>query len=255
MAEENKQVQGEEGEVNEEGQPIIPGTNYKTPEEAAKGFENLKALSDRQGNELGQLRKQLEETQGTISQMQQSQTKSQAEQGPDYEAEVSKIYEQMESLDPMDDGFSKSIVKLTKQANSLEAKAAEQRALNAAAEKFQQQLSERDQQESYRQFYEANPDFQAPEMQAKIKDYLAKDRTGLSDPLVAYREVQRDEAMAKAAEFEEKLAEASRLLELKQGKNETGKVVSGHSSGTKQKQPKLKGADLDAAMRDSLASV
>lgn len=246
---------GGEGEGEGNDEPIIPGTTYRTPEEAAKGFNELKTFADRQGNEIGELRSQLEETQAAIEQMRTTQTEKQAaESKVDYDAELSKIYEEMANLDDMDDNYKGQMVKLSQKANQLSRQAAREEAKNAAADDFKKALEERDQQQAYQQFYEQNPDFNTPEMQQRIKQQIAKDKTGMSDPLVAYREIQRDDAVAKAQELETELAEAKRLLDLKGGTDSTGKVVAkGQAPGDAQKtkQEKLTGADLDAKMREA----
>ena len=87
----------------------------------------------------------------------------------------------------------------------------------------------------------------------RIQERLANDQTGMSDPMVAYREIQRDDIAARATELEEENAEIKRLLELKKGEESTGKVVTkGQSPQQKTKQPKATGADLDKGMQEAL---
>ena len=233
-------------------EPYIPGTSWKTKDEAAKGIANQKEFIDKQGNEIGQLRSQVQEAQKAIEQMQKSQTDTQAAASKtDYDAELNTIYEQMEQLDDMDDNYKKDMMALTRKANQLSQKAAEERAANKAAEQFQKTLDERDQQQAYQQFYDANPDFTDPQMQQRIQDHLAKDKTGLEDAMTAFRTIQRDDAAARVAELEKEVAEKNRLLEIKEGAAGTEKVMTkgqSNAEAARTKQPKLSGADLDAEM-------
>ncbi len=258
MAEETKgQVENQENQSSEE-ESYVPGTPWKTKEEAAKGIANQKELIDRQGNELGQLRQQMQETQQTVEKMQNQQTEAQkAESQTDYDAELSSIYEQMEQLDDMDDNYKKDMMALTKQANELSRKVAEERAANKAAEQFQKTLQERDEQQAYQQFYEQNPDFTDPQMQQRVQDFLSKDKTGLEDPMTAFRGVKLDDAMARVADLEKELAEKNRLLGVKEGEEVTKSVTTkgqNQTEAAQTQQPKLSGADLDAAMLEAARS-
>jgi len=70
---------------------------------------------------------------------------------------------------------------------------------------------------------------------------------------VAYRESQRDDAAQAAAGLEEENVELKRLLDLKKGEEETGKVVTKTGSlQQKTKLPKTTGADLDNGMQEAL---
>ena len=122
---------------------------------------------------------------------------------------------------------------------------------------MKKELSDRDQKAQTKAFYDANPTFNTPEMQGRIKDYLANDRTGMSDPLVAFREIERDDARAQLKQISDQNAEMQRALDLVKGKNETGKViVKGQSPQGVTKQPNnLTGRDRDAAMAEALAKL
>jgi hypothetical protein len=237
----------------EEAQPLVPGTNYRTPEDVARGYSELKGVLDRQGAELGSLR--------AIAQEYQSMKQSQQQQAPaeppppDYESEVAAVYEQMDKLDPLDDNYHKAVVQLNKRAADLKAASAEQRALQKAQEMFKRELDARDQQTVYQSFHEENPDFKTPEMQMAIRERMSQDRTGMIDPLVAYREIQRDNAVAQLQDLQTRYAEAERLLNLRDGANRTGKVISG-GSATKQQtnEPRLTGSALDAKLLDVFRS-
>jgi len=245
-------AQGAPGE--EQAQPYL-GT-WKTREAAEEGFTNMKKLFDQQANELGMLRKQTDFLQRTLEEA-KGQPKAKAEpqkpQGPDYEQQLTDLQKTIAELDPDEPTYHKDLSKLIAQSNRLAAQRATQEALTAAQAEFKRTLDERDMQAVHKDFYKQNPDFNTPEMQMRIQEYLSQDQTGMSDPLVAYREIQRDDAMRKAQELETALAEKERLLALKAGEAQTGKVVTkGQSPQMKTKQTKATGADLDRGMYDAL---
>jgi len=243
------------GELQE--QPYL-GT-WKTREAAEEGFNNMKKLLDQQGNELGTLRKQTDFFQKQMSGMQQGQQQQlqkQEAQGPDYSKELKAIEKQMTELDPDEPDYNKQFAKLFAASNQIVAQSATQQALTAAQQEFKKALDERDVQSMHKNFYKENPDFNTPEMQMRIQEYLGQDQTGMSDPVVAYREIQRDDAMAKVAEYEQAISEKDRLLALKKGGESTGKVVTkGQSTQQQTKQPKARGADLDRGMMEVLQNM
>ena len=245
--EDGTQQQGEE-------QPYL-GT-WKSREAAEEGIQNLQKLLDQQGNELGTLRKQADYFMKNQQQAQQPKQQEQKAQGPDFGKELKAIEKQMQELDPDDPDYNKQFASLFSASNQIVSQQATQTALQAAQQEFKKALDDRDVQTMHKNFYRDNPDFDTPEMQMRIQEYLAKDQTGMSDPVVAYREIQRDDAMAKLAEKEAALAEKERLLQLKAGADSTGKVVTkGQSTQQQTKQPKARGADLDRGMMEALQRV
>ena len=245
------------GQDSDTGQPAEQQSYlgpWKSKEAAEEGFANMKKLMDQQGNELGMLRKQTEYlmNQGQQSQQPQPQRQEQGDPAPDYGKELKNIEKQIQELDPDEPDYNRNLAKLITQSNQIASRDATQRALSAAQEEFRRELDDRDVQTMHKNFYRDNPDFDTPGMQMRIQEYLQNDQTGMSDPVVAYREIQRDDAMAKVAEYEQQLAEKERLLQLKAGEEATGKVVTkGQSPGQKTKQPKAQGADLDKGMLDA----
>ena len=225
---------------------------WKTKEAAEVGMQNMQSLLDNQGNELGGLRKQVD----FLQQQPKAPAKAapaEEETGPDYGAEMKAVQKQMSELDPDDPEYSKEMGKLVVASNAIAAKDATQKAVAASKAVFKAELDERDAQAMHRSFIDSNPDFNTPEMQFRIQEKIDKDQTGMSDPVSAYREIQRDDAMAKLAVSEEANTEKDRLLGLKQGENETGKVVTkGQSTQQKTNQKKAVGADLDAGMLEAL---
>jgi len=260
MAEQNLQ------KVNEPPKPNEPMTDTKAPDEpflgtwkskeaAEEGLANLQKVLDSQGNELGTLRKQTEFFQKQMEQMnaKPKETPKEAPKGPDYAQEMKAVQKQLAELDPDEPGYQDKQTKLVMQSNQIAAQQATEQALTAAQAEIKKALDERDVQTMQNSFYEQNPDFNTPEMQMRIQEYLNNDKTGMSDPMVAYREIQRDEAMAAKAQLEEETAELRRLLNLKKGEDATGKVVTkGQSPQQKTKQPKATGADLDRGMMEAL---
>ena len=162
----------------------------------------------------------------------------------------------MAKLDSADENYNKDMLSLMNKSNTLSRKAQHEETMAAATSAFKKELDERDTKSTHNAFYRDNPDFNTPEMQMQIKEQLANDQTGMSDPLVAYREIQRDVAMGKATQLEEENAELKRLANVSEGAQKTGKVVvTDGQSATPTPQPKLSGADLDKAMLDALQNV
>jgi hypothetical protein len=229
---------------------------WKTKEAAEEGLSNLQKILDSQGNELGTLRKQTEFFQRQLEGLQQTQAKPKPEapKGPDYGQELKAVQKEKASLDPDEPGYQAAMAKLDAKALSLVREQTKQEVLLAAQAEFKNALDERDIQSMHKDFYRQNPDFSTPDMQMRIQEYLANDQTGMSDPMVAYREIQRDDALAERARLEQENAEIKRLLDLKKGEELTGKVVTKGQSPAQQqtKQPKATGADLDRGMMEAL---
>jgi len=240
-------------EVDENG--FIPGTSYKSVSDLIKGHTDLKGKFDAQGNELGSLRKQTETLATTLKDTltKKDQPADPAKKTADYDTELSTVEDQIKKLDPMKENYQETLADLVKKATKLSAQSQHEKTLSAAGELMKKELTERDVKAQTKAFHDANPTFNTPEMQTRIKEYLAKDKTGMSDPLVAFREIERDDIAAKATVLETENAEMKKALALQQGKESTGKVVTkGQSPGAATKSPKLTGKDLDNAMMGSL---
>lgn len=229
---------------------------YKTKADAEAGLTELNSKLGSQGSELGAIKKQVEFFQ---NQLERAQTQPKAEpkeapQGPDYGKEMKTIQDKITQLDPDEPGYQKDLGKLIMASNQLATQQATDKTLSMAQAQFKEALDERDIASTHKDFFRDNPDFNTPEMQMRIQENLANDRTGMSDPMVAYREIQRDDAAQEAAAVKEENAELKRLLALKAGENETGKVVTKGQSSTQQKtkQPKATGAELDKGMQGAL---
>ncbi len=227
----------------------LEGTPFKSGEEAAKGYLNLKALHDAQANELGTLRK-FAETVAPIVQQHMSKTEAPAAapQAPDYETEIMGVQQKIQELDPMADNYQKELAALLATSNKLVAKAQHEKTLSTAQELFKKELSERDARAARTEFNKNNPSFNTPDMQLRIKDFLANDKTGMHDPMSAYFQIQKDDLAAENAEMK-------KTLELVKGKENTGKVVVKGQAGQPPTKPqKATGADLDARMAAALAT-
>lgn len=235
--------------------------SWKTKEDAAEGLKNLQAKLSEQGAEAGDLRKQMEDGQSLMQEMQEklnvaeqsNRQKASDDQAAGLVSEQDKINKQISDLDPVDEGYSQKLMKLIGKSNALTAQQQHEQTLGAATQAFRKELDERDVQSAHRAFNEQNPEFSTPEMQAKIKEYIAKDKTGMSDALVAFREIQRDDAAMQLQEISKQNAELMERLNLKKGTDETGNVII-KSQGTQESKPqiKLKGADRNKGMMDIL---
>lgn len=248
--------------VGEDG--FIPGTTYKSVDELLKGHQALKEKFDSQGNELGEVRKAHEglksqaETLATVLKEQLNKgTIAEPTKTIDYGAELVNIEKQIQELDPMAADYQRTLASLVAKSNKISALDQHEKTLSAAGELMRKELTERDVKLAQETFYRENPTFNTPEMQAKIREYIARDKTGMSDPLSAFREIQRDEIAAEAKRLAEENAEFKRLIDLNKGKTEAGTVVvktqgSGQQTETKSK---VTGKDLDMGMLSILKSM
>lgn len=236
--------------------------SWKTKADAAEGLKNLQTKLSEQGNLANTLRAQLESSQAAIqdlhSKLQGIEAGKQAgaaeEADKALQAEQKKITEQIKGLDPVDEDYSSKLVSLINKSNALAAQRQHQETLAAATNTFKKELDERDIRNAQQEFYRKNPDFATPEMQAQIKQYMDKDETGMSDPLVAYREIQRDMAVKRAQELEAQNLEMQNLLNLKKGTDETGTVIQKGqgNQGGQTKPKKVTGAERDKGMLNVL---
>jgi hypothetical protein len=235
--------------------------SWKTKEDAEEGLNNLHGKLSEQGKEVGELRGQFEESQTLFSEI-QSKVASDREAGKkeasDNEAdglakEQGEINKQIGDLDPVDEGYSAKLSTLIAKSNKIAAQGQHSKTLSAATAAFRQELDDRDVRSAHQSFDGANPDFKTPEMQKRIKEYIAADTTGMTDALVAYREIQRDDVTAKSTELTTQNEELMKRLDLKKGTDETGTVIL-KSQGTQDPKPQTKttGADRNKGMQDVL---
>ncbi len=248
-------------ELDENG--FIPGTTFKTVGDLLKGHLNLKEMSDKQANELGTVRKEhegLKNTTDTLASVLKETLNKGQQQGNkdtktvDYGAELAAVEKQILELDPMADDYQKTLASLVSKSTKLAAADQHEKTLSAAGKMFKDELSERDVKAAQDTFYRENPTFNTPEMQARIKERIAGDKTGMLDALAAYRELQRDDVAAEKDRLAAENAEMKRLVELNKGKDEAGKVITkGQSTGQQHtKTAKATGKDLDAGMMAAL---
>lgn len=248
-------VENADQEAQEQG-PYLG--NWKTREQAEEGLQNLQKLLDSQGNELGSLRKQTELLSSRMNQQPQGQPKAEPEQpkGPDYGKEMAAIEAQLAELDPDEPDYTKQLGKLVAKSNALTAEMATQRALDAAQQKFSETLNQRDVQSMQQKFYESHPDFQDPETQMAVDQFLQSDRTGMHDQLSGYFAVKEQSASQGLQEAQARIADLEERLNIAGGQNDVGKVVTkSQAPRQKTKTTKATGADLDQGMMEALQRV
>jgi len=245
------------GVVTLDEKGFIPGTSYKNLDDLVKGHLSLKEMSDKQANELGETKKGyagLQSQAETLANLlkenltRQDKAATKPEPTDDLGKQMAAVKNELKSLDPVQEDYVSKQAELVDRLANLAAASQHEKTLSAAGKMFKDELSERDVKASQQKFYDENPTFNTPEIQARIREYIAKDRTGMSDPLSAFREIQRDDiAVAAQAALDENV-ELKKRLNLAKGTEETGKViVKGQSPGqSKTNQPKLTGKDLDA---------
>ena len=99
--------------------------SWKTKEDAAEGLKNLQSKLSDQGSEAGTLRKQVEDGQLLMDEMQTKLTaaeKAGEERASDQDkntvkSEQDKINQQITDLDPVDDDYSKKLMTLMGKSN------------------------------------------------------------------------------------------------------------------------------------------
>lgn len=249
-----------------EGDPgVIPGTTFKTQDELVKSYTELQAKLGSQGSELGQVRKDHAALKGqaeTLAQiLKENLAKGKVEpeqKGVDYTGQLKEVKTQLEGLDPMAADFSKTQAKLISKLTNIVAMDQHEKTLKAATDSasslLKKELGDRDAKASQEKFYQQNPGFKTPEMQAKIKDFMANDATGMHDPMSAFFQIQRDEVSAQFKTVSDQNVEMQKRLDLAKGTDSTGKViVKGQSPGQQQtKIPIPTGKDVDIGMKAAL---
>lgn len=248
--------------AEEEGKTTVEGAveenfigTFKDKVAAEEGWANLEGKLASQGNELGDVRKQGETDRQTINDLQNQllQTKQPAsEPAQDYGKEKSAIQKELSKLDTVDADYHKDMLTLTNKLATVVAQEQHEKTLTAATTAFTKELDERDVKATHKAFYKDNPDFDTPEMQARIKEQIASDGTGMSDPLVAYREIQRDDAMQQAAQAVEENTKLKELANLKKGTDATGKVFTDTGQITAKQTKTMTNAERDAAMMEAV---
>lgn len=226
--------------------------NWQTKEAAEEGLQNMQSKMDLQGNELGALRKQVELSQQLLDEARNQPLPEPSAPATNYDQELKAVQAEMANLDPADESYQADMVTLINKSNTISRQFQHEETLAKASEAFKQELNDRDIRSTHDAFYKENPDFNTPEMQMRIKEYIAKDTSGMSDSLVAYREIQRDNAVIAAKALEDENAELKRLVELAKGTDSTGKVITQGQPPPQAKQPKTTGVDRDKGMQEAL---
>jgi prefoldin subunit 5 len=251
-------MENAEGTQEGQGTPIIPGTTYKSIEDVAKALQEKDAMIARHGNEVGSLRTEKNTLLQTIEKLSQGggQKQEPVNQQPDYGSEIASVDKAIEALDPMSDKYQSDLRQLIAKRTDIVSAIQHQKTLAAASDIFKKELSSRDARMAQQKFLDENPSFNTPDMQMRIKEYLANDKTGMHDALSAFREIERDDARTEAARIKAENEEMKKILELKAGKDSTGKVISkGQSPGNVTKPQKVTGRDLDEGMRQILSNL
>lgn len=246
-------------ELDENG--FIPGTNFKSVADLIKGHTELKGAFDKQGNELGQIRSQ---AQMLAESLKEAISKGVAPKGatsPDdkaseYDAKAASIQAEIEKLDPMDEKFSSKQAKLVSDLIKYTAMSQHEKTLGAAKGFLKEELATRDSVASQQKFLDENKDFNTPEMQTRIKDFLAQDRTGMHDNMSAYFAIKAADAAQIATAATTERDQIKEILKLQHGKDSTGKVIpKGQSPGTVTNPQRVTGEEADAGAKAALAAV
>lgn len=235
--------------------------SWKTKEDAEEGLSNLQGKLSEQGSESKGLRTQVEEGLAVADDLQAqidagnraSEKKTSDLEAEGFKSEQVRITKEIEDLDPVDEGYTKKLTTLISKSNALAAQGQHEMTLNAATAAFRAELDDRDVRSAHQSFDEGNPEFATPEMQARIKEVIANDSTGMTDSLVAFREIQRDDIASQNKDLSAQNEELMKRLNLKQGTDDTGTVIL-KSQGTTEHKPQTKtvGAERTAGMQLAL---
>ncbi|HOE80517.1 MAG TPA: hypothetical protein PK178_14235 [Smithellaceae bacterium] len=268
-----KPFMNQRGVVGEQGDPpdpnaieldengFIPGTNFKSVADLIKGHMELKGAFDKQGNELGQLRGQ---AQTLAESLKEALTKGDttkgtvepADKASEYDAKIAEIETQISKLDPMDENVMEKQAKLYREMNKYTALAQHEKTLGAAKGFLKEELASRDSATAQQKFLDDNKDFNTPEMQTRIKDFLAQDRTGMHDNMSAYFAIKAADAAQIATAATTERDQIKEILKLQHGKDSTGKVIpKGQSPGTVTNPQRVTGEEADAGAKAALAAV
>lgn len=268
MADETNVGTGQPGEVTG-----IAGTNFKSPEELAAAYQSLEKKLGEQGNELGQARKDHTTAKGQVDMLTKllnenmgkgnADTTAATKPTVDYDGQMNEVKKQLSELDPMSEGFGKTqtklITKLTSLAQAKQHEITLTAATSSASELLKKELSDRDAKAAKEAFLTQNPTFQTPEMQARIQDFMANDRTGMHDPMSAFFQIQRDDLAVKADQISKENEEMKKVLDLSKGKtvaDQAKVVVKGQTTtGQQTNQPKVTGKARDEGMAQILANL
>lgn len=252
--------------TEEKGTETDAGTNagettpylgtWENKEAAESGLENLNSKIGEMGREKGDLVAQLNLAQ-TIIRDQQANQQTQAqnpESATDYDGQIVTLREEMGKLDPVDADYQGKMIDLSGKISGLSAMAQHEKTLAAATSMFKAEMEERDLKTTQNAFYGQNPDFQNPEMQTRIQERISADPTGMTDSLVAFREIQLENATTQLATASQQIAEMQQLLGLKKGADEAGTVITknGQSVQTKTTNYNQTDEEIDEGMRQAI---
>ena len=241
----------------EENVGVIEPENYlgdwKDKDTATVGLKNLQGIMAKKGDEVGDLRKQVSQQLDTIEILKQQNVPAAQQQSPDLQAELKAVQSEMMKLDTVDVEYNQNLNSLIQQQGTLVAEIQHQKTLAESTVAFKNELNKRDEAAAHKAFFNANPEFNTSEMQNLMQQRIADDPTGMTDHLVAFREIQRDQAMLKATEMAEENKKLTELAKLKGGTDSIGKVYTG-SGQTPQKNVKVTQttAERDAAMLEAV---
>jgi hypothetical protein len=240
----------EETQVAEKNEAYLGSWADKASAET--GLGNMQSKMTSMGDDLGNLREQVATANQTIADMQTQQVQATNELTSQSEADLAEVQQEMLALDDADPDYHQNLVSLMGRSDSLSRSIQHEKTLTDARTIFKEELNNRDIKATHQAFYKDNPDFNTPEMQTQIQERLAQDPSGMSDSLVAYREIQRDAAMLQAKTFEEENANLKRLANVAEGTQKTGKIVTTGQSPPQVASTTKSNADIDNEMQTAL---
>jgi hypothetical protein len=200
--------------------------DWKSREEAEKGISELKGLTDRQGNELGELRKQVQELSASAGGKGGKDT-----DGGGPEPKVSAASEKLDAtlqqfaeVDLMDDGAEKNLSDLMKNAITLTAAVTKEQVLAETEGQVKGLLAQKDEQAIQDKFFEENPDFKEMQSQGILR--AVKEKNTMHDDFSAFFAAKADSLAAQVQELTAQLEEAQKTLAYAEGDSGTREVFT-----------------------------
>jgi len=222
------------------------------PKSAApdKNYTELKKVFDRQGNELGELRRQNQELYNAMKGIQESQTQKAQPANSGVNDDLSNVLNEYGSLDFLgDEDAPKRGAELMKQAIGLTARMVKEDTLKEADSTVRNLLQEKDFANVQNKFLDENPDF--TELQRQGVFQALKSKNPLHDDFSAYHALKANNAMQQISELEQALAEAKQIANLTGGDTGTAKVFTKPGADVRaqrQTKPKSPGELKQSAM-------
>jgi len=201
---------------------------FKSVEDLESGYESLNSKLGSTGKEIGDLNSRLEQQTAQLNELVSQRDQSDKQQSAvDYGAIQSELAAKYENGDIDFQTYSRESNALTASIVQEQAQAQMSKVLEQAESKFNQTLSERDEEQLTKRFHEVNPDFATLQKSGEL-DRIAQENEFISEPYQAYLQFKANES------FE---AGKKAVTEEISGSEPAKKVASSPGSAIKNEKP------------------